>query len=864
MVATGVVRQQYLRLFGSVFVLLGLGACRVYEPSLIDRATDAGALGSDDASVDPAVAIESAATEADAGVLGRDASPLVSGESARAETAATDAQAPQDPSCQAGDCWWSADRSSGCRSAGRPGPQHRPLPEQAATDSLPAIYLGWTHLELGGAASEDDGAEAWQRFGLDLDGVCSNSASCSDSAQSCRAASSEIPFDGSACRDNRFARVQSVLSPVPEIGERYGLREETFNCNLRRGTYNMILKLSDYNGQPDDPEVRADFYVSPGLTRLPPWNCKDGDAESYPFWNASAEWQVDPTNLTDAIPAAGSLPASSIADSKAFVRQGYLVAELPDGAQLRLGGASNTYRSFALTTRKSLWTGSLRHMQDGTWQVEDGLVAGITLASDLLETFHELGLCQQSEQAPDQASFYQLVSDAIRNNADMLADGRVDENASCDALSFAIAFRAAQLTPGLALAAPERITCCPPSMSPEDCQPECGDGVVSGSEFCDSAIALGQPGDCPLRCSPIDACTPQRVTGTADACDAHCVPAPITRARAGDGCCPEGANANTDSDCASQCGNGSVEGDETCEPSSGCPTACTNEDSCMVGELTGSPEACNVTCRWTQIELCRDDDGCCPSGCDQTEDEDCSSSCGNRVLEQGERCEDGTGTPCPTSCDDRNACTRDTLSGSASSCDARCTHRDITEAVGGDGCCPSGANSGSDSDCAAQCGNGTREGSEQCDDGNTRSGDGCSSDCKSEGSGETESTQDQCLELLGNPTDSCNGCVCSSCDDEVIACRGATKGDEAEECIGVIECALEKRCVGVTCYCQAGAEGCTSGTPDGPCRKEVEAAAHSTDPSTVFARFNDTSYPIGRVMRVTTCWLNSCSSSCQP
>jgi cysteine-rich repeat protein len=663
---------------------------------------------------------------------------------------------------------------------------------------------------------------------------------------------------------------------VPEIGERYGLREQTFNCNLHRGTYNVIVKLSGYNGQLDDPEVRVDFYASPGLTRLPPWNCDDGDPDAYPIWTASAAWNIDPTSLTSEISEEGSLPDSKLADAKAFVREGYLVAELPDGAQLRLAGSSNSYRSFALTTRKSVWTGALSQQQDGTWQIQDGLIAGTTLTSDLLETFHELGLCQSdsdAEQENEQDSFYELVTNAIRDNADMLADGRVDDNAACDSLSFAIAFRAAQLTPGGAGASPERITCCPPSMTPEDCHPACGDGVVSGSEHCDRALLAGESGVCPLWCPDLDACTPQRVSGSALSCDAHCVAAPITRARAGDGCCPSGANANSDADCASECGNEIVESGEMCEPGSeaGCPTSCRHEDACMIGELSGDPTMCNVACNWTRIEQCRDGDECCPSGCDQTEDSDCEASCGNGALEQGERCDNGTSTPCPSDCDDDDACTSDTLTGSARSCDARCEHRTISATTGGDGCCPQGANASNDSDCGAVCGNWVREGSEQCDDGNLRSGDGCASDCKTEAEQapetEDEPTPDaesQCLSLLGNPTDACSGCVCETCENEVIACRGAKNADEAKQCRDVYSCAAANRCVGTLCYCQSGTQQCTSGTPDGPCRTQIEAAAHSDKPSEVFARFNDTAYPLGRVTRLTSCWVNSCASSCTP
>ncbi|HTU61713.1 MAG TPA: hypothetical protein VMF89_24825, partial [Polyangiales bacterium] len=383
MVATSVVRQQYLRLFGSV-VLCVVGACHVYEPELIGERSDASVDPGADASVAPVVSLDAGKGAVDAGAWLADVSTS-DASLGSTRSAATGAQsvAPS-ATCQSGECWWSADLDGTCRSAGRPGESHRPGLADDAADAIAPIYLGWTHIDLGGDAAPDDNAPAaWQTFGLDLDGVCTNSSSCAGGAQSCRAAGSEIPFDGELCRDNRFARLQATIAPVPEIGERYGLREETFNCNLHRGTYNVIVKLSGYNGQLDDPEVRVDFYASPGLTRLPPWNCEDADADDYPIWRTSAAWNVDPTSLSAEISEEGSLPESKVADPKAFVRKGYLVAELPDGAQLRLAGASNSYRSFALTTRKSVWTGALSQLQDGTWQIQDGLVAGTTLSSDL-------------------------------------------------------------------------------------------------------------------------------------------------------------------------------------------------------------------------------------------------------------------------------------------------------------------------------------------------------------------------------------------------------------------------------------------------------------------------------------------------
>jgi hypothetical protein len=71
--------------------------------------------------------------------------------------------------------------------------------------------------------------------------------------------------------------------------------------------------------------------------------------------------------------------------------------------------------------------------------------------------------------------------------------------------------------------------------------------------------------------------------------------------------------------------------------------------------------------------------------------------CGNGTVEAGETCDPPSS--CPRSCDDGDACTQDTLTGSAASCTATCTHQPIVSCQGGDGCCAAGCTRGNDSDC---------------------------------------------------------------------------------------------------------------------------------------------------------------------
>lgn len=111
----------------------------------------------------------------------------------------------------------------------------------------------------------------------------------------------------------------------------------------------------------------------------------------------------------------------------------------------------------------------------------------------------------------------------------------------------------------------------------------------------------------------------------------------------------------------------------------------------------------------------------------------CSRLCGNRNLDSGEQCDDGnrrSGDGCSLACQKENGFTCATVG-------AACTYAPTA---------------------AAQCSNGVLEASEDCDDGNLVSGDGCSNDCTLE-----------------------NGWVCSSPNTPCAAARcgdGLRAGDE--------------------------------------------------------------------------------------
>jgi hypothetical protein len=120
--------------------------------------------------------------------------------------------------------------------------------------------------------------------------------------------------------------------------------------------------------------------------------------------------------------------------------------------------------------------------------------------------------------------------------------------------------------------------CCPgmcTGRNDADCSASCGDGVVQADsgETCEASSA--QP--CKLsdaECSDDNACTSDKLIGSAQNCNAACISTPITAARSGDGCCPPSADANTDNDCAAKCGNGIREAGEACDGGAGCGADC--------------------------------------------------------------------------------------------------------------------------------------------------------------------------------------------------------------------------------------------------------------------------------------------------
>ena len=228
--------------------------------------------------------------------------------------------------------------------------------------------------------------------------------------------------------------------------------------------------------------------------------------------------------------------------------------------------------------------------------------------------------------------------------------------------------------------------------------PVCGNGILETGESCDDGNTT--PGDgcsgvcrveanyvCPTPgqpCVSTIVCGDGKVSGD-EVCDDG-------NTNDGDGCsgdcmtvengysCPTPGQPCVIGSGKAVCGNGAVETGETCDD----------------GNAT-SGDGCSSTCQIESQYTCPQPGNPCVL----------NQYCGDGILNGQEQCDDGNLKPgdcCDGNCHLEPNCTCVTPSPALVPPHQVCTSTMI-------------------------CGNGTREGSEACDDGNTTSGDGCSGDC---------------------------------------------------------------------------------------------------------------------------------------
>ncbi len=394
-------------------------------------------------------------------------------------------------------------------------------------------------------------------------------------------------------------------------------------------------------------------------------------------------------------------------------------------------------------------------------------------------------------------------------------------------------------------------------LGPDGPPPACGDGLVEGGEECDPP-GNGCDAACQWICGdgvahpPTEPCDSGGVNTAG--CNFDCTLPTcgdgLTNTAAGEQCDDSGESATCDDDCtAVSCGDGNVNATagEECDPPNGvnCDALCQRIASCGDGVLDSgeqcddgnnvSGDGCSATCQSESNDLCANAFPVCPgnyNGTTATATVDGSTTCGssNSTRDVWYRyTASANGTLLVETC---AGASYDTVlsihsgcpgSGSSLACnDDACgsngrLSRTSTSVVAGSTYWirVSGWNGNSGTftltvlapACASDCGNGTvesgeecddgnasntdacltscenatcgdgfvRSGVEECDDGNTTNGDGCSSTCEIE-------PQPECGNGALEPGEQCDDGNTTSGDGCSSTCQNEVGGDECETC----------------------------------------------------------------------------------
>jgi hypothetical protein len=343
--------------------------------------------------------------------------------------------------------FWSANEAPNCFSAKVPSEKDRPA-ASTAKDVAP-IFLALDSIQLGG--------QNWAKLGFDLDGTCTRSDTCeasSEALSSCKANGPNVPVDGDYCRDNAFGLLAFTASTSDDATQKYNLSVDRFNCALKLGFSNYLVRISGYNGTENDDTLRVDFYPSPGLEQGATFDCSSPNWAKNPAFLANQPWKIQ----EDAVVGGGDGTAvgnSTLADPKAFVRNGYLIATLPANSTFAFPG-SLTASVIPLTFAKAVFTGRLVTTRDGVVTLQDGLIGGRSTPAQLLDSVRHIGICDGDQT-------FTFVQNYLDTNVDLLADGTTDGNRVCDSVSVGVGFTARQATPGKSVAVAKEVPCRTPA-----------------------------------------------------------------------------------------------------------------------------------------------------------------------------------------------------------------------------------------------------------------------------------------------------------------------------------------------------------------------------------------------------------------
>lgn len=226
--------------------------------------------------------------------------------------------------------------------------------------------------------------------------------------------------------------VDDALSKVLAGNELVGTALDMTGA-IGAGRYGLLVRVSDYNGEPDDPHVRTELFFSYGLEGVQA--IPDGGVRPTPKFDGTDVYTV----ATFSLEQGGRTPpyVGDKKDGAAYVRGGVLVSKIAGSAQLN--------DELAVSIRDAVLVARIGR-SGSSFVLEEGRLGGVLPVSPLLTSLSrtKIGGAPVCKDHP----LFPTIRDQLCGAADAPILRELPLDAPCSAITTWAAFRGANASLG--------------------------------------------------------------------------------------------------------------------------------------------------------------------------------------------------------------------------------------------------------------------------------------------------------------------------------------------------------------------------------------------------------------------------------
>lgn len=295
--------------------------------------------------------------------------------------------------------------------------------------------------------SPTDNAQPWRSIGFNLDDVDTTSreapVSCRNQYDPSLGVDEVYPIDGQNGVDNAFGAALYANF----VGQVYPELQGGLSCNEALGRGTIILRVRDWNGQPDDASVRVSIMISKDATSTTEpvqWNNQVGAKELALSSTGGTTAAPDPSWVADMDTyyigttevSGGDLDDPRHEDADAYIRDGYIVMRIDPGQSIKLYLGSENGIAIGLKDGRLI-----AHITPDGAYLDTGTMGGRMGQAELKDAATRL--IGSSAVQNDCDTIVQTIDPLIDAYGDILANSGDGANpdAPCNALSVGVKFR---------------------------------------------------------------------------------------------------------------------------------------------------------------------------------------------------------------------------------------------------------------------------------------------------------------------------------------------------------------------------------------------------------------------------------------